>query len=238
MFCADHDVIIKSCMGAGHAARSRTPAGVHRLRWPRFRGCYPRLFSSSPPGCPNHDVHPGGVTQDYFPAIPYITGSYARLLRKSLQVPRLCAPLEQIHPGLTARPKARSPSQKCINSGPGVLRPPVFLQPTIIFFDHAGKLTEAKWADGTMHKVGNRYDTPYTSSLVTYLRSRTARSIESKQCSFQCLTECHPVGLRNKKTEGKRGRIVSPPTPRTERYFCFSLRARRLGGVFLFTPFE
>ena len=33
---------------------------------------------------------------------------------------------------------------------------------SIIFFDHAGTITSVKWTDGTEHKVGPPFDTPYT----------------------------------------------------------------------------
>jgi hypothetical protein len=32
----------------------------------------------------------------------------------------------------------------------------------IVFFDHAGTITSVKWTDGTEHKVGPPFDTPYT----------------------------------------------------------------------------
>ncbi len=36
---------------------------------------------------------------------------------------------------------------------------------SIIFFDHAGTITNVKWTDGTEHKVGPPFDTPYTFLL-------------------------------------------------------------------------
>jgi hypothetical protein len=36
---------------------------------------------------------------------------------------------------------------------------------SIIFFDHAGTITSVKWTDGTEHKVGPPFDTPYTFLL-------------------------------------------------------------------------
>jgi hypothetical protein len=36
---------------------------------------------------------------------------------------------------------------------------------SIIFFDHAGTITNVKWTDGTEHKVNPPFDTPYTFLL-------------------------------------------------------------------------
>jgi hypothetical protein len=36
---------------------------------------------------------------------------------------------------------------------------------SVIFFDHAGTITNVKWTDGTEHKVGPPFDTPYTFLL-------------------------------------------------------------------------
>src|SRR3984885_5401436 len=46
---------------------------------------------------------------------------------------------------------------------------------SIIFFDHAGTITTIKWTDGTEHKVGPPFDTPYAFEIGELLKIKNGK---------------------------------------------------------------